>query len=119
MGDIATYFNRKDFSCGCGCGFNKISPKLVTTLDNMREVAGVIIITSGCRCPEWNKKVGGSENSAHLNGTAVDIKISGSRKRFNILWAATEYGINRIGIAKSFIHIDVDKNLAQDVTWLY
>lgn len=30
-------------------------------------------ISSGFRCPELNKKVGGSPNSDHMNGRAVDI----------------------------------------------
>ena len=36
-----------------------------------------IIINSGYRSPELNKKVGGSPTSNHLTGCAVDIKVSG------------------------------------------
>jgi len=116
---IGKYFKLEEFECKCGCGFNEVSPKLVTTLDYMRELVGPITIESGCRCKEWNKKQGGAENSAHLKGTAADIKINGSRGRYNILAAAIKQNVNRIGIAKTFIHIDVDKNLANDVAWLY
>ncbi|MEE8423852.1 MAG: D-Ala-D-Ala carboxypeptidase family metallohydrolase [Thermodesulfobacteriota bacterium] len=119
MGDIGRYFDRSEFACRCNCGFNKISPKLVNILDNMRELVGPITIESGCRCKVWNKKQGGAENSAHLTGKAADIKINSSRGRFNILFAAFDEGIHRLGIARSFIHIDVDENLANDVTWLY
>ena len=35
-----------------------------------------IIINSGFRSPEVNKKVGGAPNSNHLSGCAVDIKVS-------------------------------------------
>ncbi len=36
-----------------------------------------IIITSGYRSPELNKKVGGSTTSNHLTGCAVDISVAG------------------------------------------
>ena len=36
-----------------------------------------IIITSGYRSPELNKKVGGSPTSNHLTGCAMDIRVAG------------------------------------------
>ena len=36
-----------------------------------------IIINSGYRSPELNKKVGGSTTSNHLTGCAVDIRVAG------------------------------------------
>jgi uncharacterized protein YcbK (DUF882 family) len=36
-----------------------------------------IVINSGYRSPELNKKVGGSPTSNHLTGCAVDIKVAG------------------------------------------
>lgn len=54
------------------------------TLDNLRFLAAMleevrvligapIIITSGFRSPEVNRRVGGSPNSAHMAGLAADI----------------------------------------------
>ena len=34
-----------------------------------------IIITSGYRCPELNKKIGGKPNSQHLKGQAADFVV--------------------------------------------
>ena len=46
-------------------------------LDEIREKYGKpIIITSGYRCQELNKKVGGKSNSFHLKGLAADLKYS-------------------------------------------
>jgi len=50
------------------------------------------------------------------------IKInSGYRTvdRFKLLNLLLEVGFNRIGIAKSFIHVDIDKNKSQNVIWGY
>ena len=30
-------------------------------------------INSGCRCPEYNTKIGGVKDSAHIKGKAADI----------------------------------------------
>ena len=40
-----------------------------------------IIVTSGYRCPELNKKVGGAKNSQHTLGQAVDITVAGMSPR--------------------------------------
>lgn len=46
-------------------------------LDPLRRLYGKpIIITSGYRCPELNKKVGGVANSWHTQGNAADIHVS-------------------------------------------
>ena len=36
-----------------------------------------VIISSGFRCPELNKLVGGATNSQHLHGKAADFKVQG------------------------------------------
>ena len=39
-----------------------------------------IIITSGYRSPELNRKVGGVATSNHLTGCAVDIRVAGKEQ---------------------------------------
>jgi hypothetical protein len=47
-------------------------------MEHVRTILGhkPIFITSGYRSPEVNKKVGGSKNSAHMSGLAVDFSCS-------------------------------------------
>ena len=89
-------------------------------LDEARLLAACpFIITSGLRCKAHNKASGGSASSSHLNGTAVDIATRNSQERHDVLsglWAA---GFARIGIANSFIHVDVDQTKPVGVVWTY
>ena len=45
-----------------------------------------VVINSGYRSPQLNKKVGGAVNSNHLTGCAVDIRVSGQEQL--IIYAA-------------------------------
>jgi hypothetical protein len=104
----------------------RVSPALIAKLEGIRtEVGFPLMINSGCRTYHHNKEVGGAENSAHLiRGNdelceAVDIKALSGRQRYRIVQVALKYGITRIGIGKSFVHLDVDEDLPQHVIWRY
>ena len=47
---------------------------LVRNLQRVRDKYGRTTVTSLLRCETWNKKVGGSSNSKHMKGKAVDFK---------------------------------------------
>lgn len=119
MGDISKDFDAIEFACQCGCGFNDVDPTLLAMLQEIRDLVGPVYINSGSRCPEHNKSVGGKANSAHLIGKAVDIECSNSAHRFKLLVAALTVGFERIGLAKTFIHLDVDESKPPLVSWLY
>lgn len=78
-----------------------------------------MIVTSGYRTEEHNDEVGGVDGSAHTGGYAVDIACRTSRLRFLIIQAALDVGISRIGIARTFIHLDTDPSKPVQVAWLY
>ena len=44
-------------------------------LQPLRDRFGPIRITSGYRCPELNRAVGGASNSQHMRGEAADIHL--------------------------------------------
>ncbi|MFZ6655947.1 D-Ala-D-Ala carboxypeptidase family metallohydrolase [Undibacterium sp. TJN19] len=56
--------------------------RLCETLEKFRAHLGMPInVSSGYRCPEVNKAVGGSINSAHTKGLAADITVTGIAPR--------------------------------------
>ena len=56
--------------------------ELIELLDDVRTAwGGPLIVTSGYRCPQLNKNVGGAKTSAHLTGYAVDIVPANNRKK--------------------------------------
>lgn len=113
------YFTKEEFACPCGNCENKISDKFISLLDELREFLGKpLIINSGYRCEEHNKKIGGRETSAHLSGLAADISCTNSTWRSELLRACLAR-FNRVGVAKSFIHVDIDSSKPQDVLWVY
>lgn len=58
-------------------------------------------------------------NSAHIYHKAVDIRIKNSQERFEVMTAASKVGFPRIGVARTFIHLDVDESKPQETLWLY
>ena len=88
-------------------------------LDEAREYAGIpFIINSAYRSPTHPESIK-RPTSSHIKGLAVDISATSSRQRGLILEALRAVGFNRIGIANTFIHVDMDYDKDQDVTWLY
>ena len=72
------HFKRNEFTCKCGCGFNHIDVSLVKILDKIRDHYGKpIVITSGVRCVNHNRKVGGTSQSYHVKNKAADFYVQG------------------------------------------
>ncbi|QKX04122.1 peptidase M15 [Aquimarina sp. TRL1] len=79
------------------------------------------MINSGARSSYWNTKVGGVSNSSHKIPTckAADIKAPTKAIRNKIVVAAKLVGFKRIGVGKTFVHLDNDSSKKQYVAWGY
>ena len=115
------YFSYDEFDSPDELGSGKhMDHDLLVMIDKARALYGKpIVVTSGFRTESHNEKVGGVSSSSHLKGLAIDVACLRSKDRFKMLTALLEVGFNRIGIASTFIHVDVDKNKSQNVIWTY
>jgi len=116
---LSENFRAREFMCPC-CSKEGIKDELVVYLQlvhNLLPVHRVMIVTSGFRCEEHNKEVGGVEDSAHMKGLAADIKFEDISHKFMLISAFLKVGFKRIGIYNSFIHVDLDASKTQKVIW--
>ena len=73
---LSPHFNAREFRCSCGKVHETlIASKLVDKLESLYTALNCskIIVTSGYRCPEHDKAVGGTSSGQHTKGTAADI----------------------------------------------
>ena len=115
---IETHFTEAELSCRCGCG-KMVEEDLLVRLEALRRIVNrPLIITSGARCEEYNRKIGGKPKSWHLHGLAVDVACTNTWDRFALIHAAQQLGFNGIGIAENFIHLDL-RPVDVGRVWLY
>lgn len=85
-------------------------------LDPIRDkFCAPVIITSGYRCPQVNKLVGGVNNSQHMSGCAADFHIKGftylmMRQVFLNVYDTMEFDQLIYYRSKNFIHVSYVEN---------
>jgi uncharacterized protein YcbK (DUF882 family) len=88
-----------------------IKKLVINVLEKIRTEYGMpILITSGYRTPEHNKKVGGVANSQHVCGEACDFTGRDFRRLLRIIDELDEYGLLNydqmiIYKKRKFIHV--------------
>ena len=85
-------------------------------LDPIRDkLCAPVIITSGYRCPQVNKLVGGVNNSQHMSGCAADFHVKGYNH--SMMYEVFLYVFNTLEFdqliyypSKNFIHVSYVEN---------
>ena len=135
MKRISENFTEQEFACKCKAkglydqdrlsycgGLSIYHPELVSKLQELRDRVEVpITITSGYRCPAYNRRippqgVGGAQNSQHMYGRAADIIVKDHTPE-KVAELAKEVGFTFIGIYKTFTHVDVRDGKQQVVDY--
>tara|TARA_Y100001958_G_C21231657_1_gene557449 strand:- start:697 stop:1290 length:594 start_codon:yes stop_codon:yes gene_type:complete len=87
---------------------------LTKNLERIRKEVGdkPIVIISGYRTPEYNKKIGGATRSQHMHAKAADIRVNGMKSEDlkNIildLIDKKEITQGGVGYYPSFVHYDI------------
>lgn len=115
------YFGASEFTrCVPSCSIEDMEQHFLDWLDSLRERCGFpLVLSSAYRTREHDISKGRSGNSAHTQGLAVDIRCYNNATRMRIVKAALDLGCRRIGIANTFVHVDVSTTLPQSVMWIY
>ena len=116
---INEYFKYSEFNCKCGkCERPEGVPskELVAILTKIRKHYNQpVIINSGYRCEAHNKSVGGSANSQHFKGSAVDFIVKNTPTESVWEYVLEKWGDSPLGLAikrnknniyAGFVHID-------------
>ena len=100
------------------CGLDKRNEAITALVEGLRRSFPDLMVTSGTRCRDRNREVGGSPRSGHLpiygpdedESVAVDITLvrtwnEGSRRK--LVYEAIALGAMGIGVYASHIHVDL------------
>ena len=118
-------------ACPC-CGACRMDMRFMDKLEFARMYAAVpFSINSGGRCPSHDRDVHREQvedgtytgTSSHISNEskpscACDIAAD-STNRYQVVRGLLTAGFTRLGIAKTFIHVDDDVDKAPEVIWLY
>lgn len=108
---LSDHFKVKEFACKDGSDEIKISDKLITALETIRNYFNKsVTISSGYRTSSYNKKVGGTSNSQHTKGKAADIIVKDIPCEYVQNYVYSELQDISVGFYKTFTHIDVRNN---------
>ncbi len=112
-------FSMAELACRCRGRFCRgeywHAPQFLDRLQALRDAVGAPLrLTSAHRCDLWNAAIGGAPASFHKH-LAVDIDLAG-HDRHALLSEARAQGFRGLGLARSFLHLDLRR---QPATWFY
>ena len=114
---LVRYFKIEEFDCQ-ETGNNSMNQDFLNILDELRHRCNLpFTITSGYRDPKHSIEALKGKPGTHTEGIAADIQVLNGKDRYTILSTAFNMGFTGIGIAKTFIHVDIRS--ADPVVWTY
>jgi len=107
---LSENFTIKEFSCP-SCDEIYFQPGFVLLVNKLQalrsRIGKPVTVTSGYRCPEHNRVVGGAKNSLHMLGVAADI-FCNIKYETLLHMCEDEFTHGGIGRYKNHKHVHVD-----------
>lgn len=114
---ISKNFKLYEFECRDGSHQVVIHPKLLDLAQKLRDRLGKpVVINSAYRTAAYNKKIGGSPNSQHMLGMAIDVRAVPGMTIDQLASMGRAVGFTGIGKYSWGCHFDVR---AQRTEWDY
>lgn len=112
------YFHESEFRCR-ETGENDMKPEFIHMLDELRERCGFpFTITSGYRSEKHSIEIRKKNGpGTHTQGIAADIAVANGEQRMKIVKEALALNFPGIGVASSFVHVDI--RTTTPVMWTY
>jgi len=111
------FFSIDEFNCQYS-GENEMKDTFLHKIDQLRYMCGFpFVITSGYRSADHPIEAKKETPGTHAQGIAADIKVTNGAEKYKILQHAMALGFTGIGIADSFVHVDIRKTTP--VIWTY
>jgi zinc D-Ala-D-Ala carboxypeptidase len=118
------YFKTEEFACK-HCGVSVMNTEFLNLVDELRHRYGKpLVVNSGYRCPEHNKKVSTTgADGPHTTGKAADFSVRGA-DAYRLMKIAYELGFTGIGVSQKgatrFIHLDtIEDSPVRPGVWSY
>tara|TARA_Y100001972_G_scaffold128846_1_gene192123 strand:- start:10045 stop:10485 length:441 start_codon:yes stop_codon:yes gene_type:complete len=102
---ISRNFKLREAQSRCGADIIYIHPATLVLAQTLRDEFGPIQINSWFRTVYHNSTVGGSENSKHLLGMAIDVDPKNASLE-EIKAYAEILNVGGIGLYEEFVHLD-------------
>ena len=125
------HFSKNELACKCkktDCEAKGMNSDFIEALEKLRvQYNKGMIINSAERCVkhciEAKKIAKGKSPGAHTKGCAVDISVTNSVDRHQLLELVYKLEFEGIGIGGTFIHIDkfaeLEARKEESMTWVY
>ena len=98
---------------------SSVRNNLKTLADNLEKIRTLLghplRISSGFRCMELNRKIGGSVNSSHMDGLAADFTCEKFGKPIDVVKALHKSGIkvDQVICEGTWVHVSFDPKMRQ------
>ncbi len=110
-------FQGYELKCKCGCGLLNYDNLFLMKLEVFRDLLGSRLeVTSGCRCIEYNKAVGGKTSSLHIaegkTAMAADVAPLDVKPQKVFILAIKAGFFNEViwYRDRAFVHLGIDPN---------